>query len=68
MAENRGFDVSLVRDATATFNRTLDDEEFDPKTVHRTVLAHLNGEFATIARTGVLIDSGGFAQESSSNR
>ena len=51
MAENRGFGVTLVRDATATFDRTLDGERFDPATVHRTALVHLDGEFATVART-----------------
>ncbi|EMA45197.1 cysteine hydrolase family protein [Halococcus saccharolyticus] len=57
MAENRGFDVSLVRDATATFDRTLDDEAFDAETVHRTALAHLDGEFATIVSTDEIVDT-----------
>ena len=47
-AENRGYDVRLVADATATFDRTLDGERFEPDTVHRTALAHLDGEFATV--------------------
>ena len=59
MAENRGFDVSVVRDATATFARTLDGETFDPETVHRTALAHLQGEFAAIVSTAELIDAAG---------
>ena len=56
MAENRGFDVRLVADATATFGRTFDGEHFDAETVHRTALAHLEGEFAEIVRTADLLD------------
>lgn len=55
MAENRRFDVLLVRDATATFDRTLDGEAFDAETVHRTALAHLDGEFATIVSTDEIV-------------
>lgn len=57
MAGNRGFEVYLVDDATATFDRTLDGEAFDPDTVHRTALAHLIGEFATIVGTRDVIDA-----------
>ena len=57
MAENRGYSVAVVRDATATFDRQLDGERFDAETVHRTALAHLNGEFATIATTDGIIDT-----------
>jgi len=57
MAENRGFDAALVRDATATFDRSLDGETFGPETVHRTALAHLNGEFATIVATDAVVDA-----------
>lgn len=56
MAENRGFDVFLVRDATATFDRTLDGERFPASLVHRTALAHLDGEFATITRAADVLD------------
>jgi nicotinamidase-related amidase len=49
LAENLGFAAVVVRDATAAFNRTLDDEQFDAQTVHRTALAHLAGEFAAVA-------------------
>ena len=55
MAENRGFDVRLVADATATFDRTFDGERFDAETVHRTALAHLDGEFADVVRTADLL-------------
>jgi len=51
MAENRGFEVYVVEDATATFARTLDGESFEAAIVHRTALAHLNDEFATIVST-----------------
>jgi len=51
MAENRGFDVTVVSDATATFERALDGERFDAALVHRTALAQLAGEFATIETT-----------------
>ncbi|QHS16662.1 cysteine hydrolase [haloarchaeon 3A1-DGR] len=56
MAENRGFEVTVVRDATASFDRELggerfDEERFDADLVHRSALAHLAGEFARIETT-----------------
>ncbi|WP_049929858.1 cysteine hydrolase family protein [Halosimplex carlsbadense] len=76
MAENRGFDVTVVRDATATFDRSLggvsgseatggssdernesDGESFDADLVHRTALAHLDGEFASIRSSDELVDA-----------
>ncbi|WP_222917091.1 cysteine hydrolase family protein [Natrinema sp. SYSU A 869] len=51
MAENLGFDPIIVGDATATFARSVDGETFDAETVHRTALAHLEGEFAEVAMT-----------------
>lgn len=48
LAENYGFDVVVVSDATATFERELDGQRFDAETVHRTALLHLAGEFATV--------------------
>ena len=48
MADNRGFDATLVRDATATFDRRFDGERLPATEVHRTALAHLSGEFATV--------------------
>lgn len=56
MAENRGYDVKLVRDATATFDRHLDGGTFDAETIHRTALAQLSGEFARIVTTDEAID------------
>ncbi|MFA9417089.1 cysteine hydrolase family protein [Natrinema sp. HArc-T2] len=55
MAENLGFDPIVVRDATATFERSLDGETFDAETVHCTALAQLAGEFAEIATTAQLL-------------
>lgn len=48
MAENRGYEVFLVRDATATFDRSFDGDRIDAATSHRIALAHLDGEFATV--------------------
>lgn len=49
MAENRGYEVYLVADATATHEReTPDGDRIDPETSHRVALAHLDGEFATV--------------------
>jgi nicotinamidase-related amidase len=59
MAENRGFEVVVVRDATATHDRSLDGERMDPDTVHRTALAHLSGEFATVATTAAVREHAG---------
>jgi nicotinamidase-related amidase len=51
MAENRGFEVFVVSDATATFDRDLYGERFEASTVHRTALSQLRGEFATVLPT-----------------
>ncbi|WP_440770571.1 cysteine hydrolase family protein [Natronorubrum sp. DTA28] len=56
MAENLGFDPIVVADATATFDRRFDGEAFDAETVHRIALAHLEGEFADVVRTGELVE------------
>ncbi len=55
MAENLGFAPIVVSDATATFERAFDGETFDAETVHRTALAHLEGEFADVATTAELL-------------
>jgi nicotinamidase-related amidase len=57
MAENRGYDVVVVDDATATFDRTLGEDHFDAATVHRTALAQLAGEFARIERTAAVLQA-----------
>ena len=56
MAENRGFEVVVVSDGTATFERRLGDTEFDAEHTHRSALSHLNGEFATIESTDTLVE------------
>jgi nicotinamidase-related amidase len=48
MAENRGYEVLLVADATATFDREFDGETMPAEAVHRSALAHLDGEFARV--------------------
>lgn len=57
MAENLGFDVIVAADATATFDREFDGERFDAETIHRTALAQLEGEFATVATSAELLAS-----------
>lgn len=59
MAENLGFDVVVARDATATFDRTFDGGTIPAAEVHRTALAHLDGEFARILRTRELLPGRG---------
>ena len=40
MAGNFGYDVQLISDATATFDRMgLNGEKFDAETIHQTALA-----------------------------
>lgn len=56
MAENRGFDVVVVSDATATHSRRLEGERFDPSTIHRTALAQLDREFAAILSADAVRD------------
>jgi Amidases related to nicotinamidase len=55
-AENLGYDTSLARDATATHDRELDGDLLPASEVHRTALAHLDGEFATVTTTADLLD------------
>lgn len=57
MGENRGYDVTLVANACATFECYYDGERIDPETVHRTALAHLDGEFATVTTTAAVVES-----------
>ncbi|CCQ37180.1 isochorismatase family protein [Natronomonas moolapensis 8.8.11] len=51
MAQNRGFGVVVVADATATFPRSVGDDRFDAGVTHRTALSQLDGEFATVLTT-----------------
>lgn len=49
MAGNFGYNVYLVSDATATFNKKgLNGEEFSVELIHQTALASLNEEFAQV--------------------
>ena len=49
MAGNFGFEVFLVADASATFDRKgVNGEVFPAELVHQTALASLNEEFATV--------------------
>lgn len=49
MAENLGFKVRLVSDATATFDRTGDDgTQYLASDIHKIHLASLNGEFCAV--------------------
>jgi nicotinamidase-related amidase len=55
MAGNFGFDVFLVADATATFNKKgLDGQHYAAELIHQTALASLNEEFAKIVTTDFL--------------
>lgn len=56
MAENLGYAPVVVSDATATFDRTgPGGEHFDAETIHRTALAQLDGEFATITDSDAVL-------------
>jgi nicotinamidase-related amidase len=55
MAENLGFDVYLVADATVTFDREFDGTRYAAEQNHRLALAQLSGEFATIVETVTLL-------------
>ncbi|MDC7998149.1 cysteine hydrolase family protein [Gilvibacter sediminis] len=49
MAANLGFEVTLIEDATATFDKTdRNGKHYDAQLLHETALASLDGEFAQI--------------------
>jgi nicotinamidase-related amidase len=55
MAGNLGFTTYVVNDATATFDKTSENgETFPAELIHKTALASLHGEFATVLSTGQL--------------
>ena len=60
MAANLGFDVTVVGDGTATFERRgPDGEHHSADVMHRVALASLHGEFATVrSAADVLADMG----------
>jgi nicotinamidase-related amidase len=58
MAGNLGYNTWLVSDATATFNKKgLDGQNYSAELIHKTSLASLNKEFATIVTTDFIKQS-----------
>lgn len=56
MAGNYGFEVFLISDALATFDKKgLDGKIFDADLIHETALASLNDEFASVIYSDELI-------------
>lgn len=55
MAGNLGFDVVLVSDATATFDREFEGRHLSAEEIHRVHLASLNGEFAAVQDTAQVL-------------
>lgn len=52
MAGNLGFETYVVSDATATFDKVdVNGERYPADLIHRTALASLHGEFATVVTT-----------------
>jgi nicotinamidase-related amidase len=57
MAGNLGFNVTLVSDATATFDRKGEDGiHYSADQIHKIHLASLNGEFCTVLTTGEVLN------------
>lgn len=58
MAANLGFSVIVPADAAATFDRTAyDGNVFLAEEIHRTALASLHGEFATVVLSESLLEA-----------
>jgi nicotinamidase-related amidase len=57
MGANYGFNVTVVADATATFDREYNGKKFGAELIHQTALASLQGEFATIVNTRELLNT-----------
>jgi nicotinamidase-related amidase len=55
MAENLGFEVYLIGDASFTFDRDFDGTRYAAEQNHRLALAQLSGEFATVVETATLL-------------
>jgi nicotinamidase-related amidase len=63
MAGNLGFEVMVVDDATATFDRTgPDGVRYPAQQMHRVELASLHREFAEVVNAGGLLERFGLAQ------
>ncbi|MBS7232176.1 cysteine hydrolase [Flavobacterium psychroterrae] len=57
MAGNLGYEVYLIADATATFDRIgINGEKFDSELVHQISLASLHNEFAQVIDTKTLLE------------
>ena len=60
MAANLGFDVTVVVDATASFDRRAPDgSHLSGELMHQAALASLQGEFAAVVRSGALLSREG---------
>ncbi|TVQ11097.1 MAG: cysteine hydrolase [Leptolyngbya sp. DLM2.Bin27] len=58
MAANLGFEVTLVADATATFERQgHDGSHYSAETMHNINLASLSGEFCAVRSTHQVLDA-----------
>jgi nicotinamidase-related amidase len=58
MAANLGFTVTVVEDATATFERRgPDGTHYSAELMHRAALASLHGEFATVQSAQEILDA-----------
>ena len=69
MAGNLGFTVTVVEDATATFERQGPDGDlYSADLVHRVSLASLHREFATIRSARDILEAAGTEPDSGANR
>ena len=58
MAANLGFEVTLIEDATATFDKVdRNGKRYDAQLIHETAIASLDGEFALIQTLEDFLDS-----------
>ena len=55
MAANLGFTVTLVEDATATFDREYNGRFYSADEIHQINLASLHGEFCTVRATATIL-------------
>lgn len=55
MAGNLGFEVNVVEDATATFNREFRGTHYPAQLIHEAALASLHDEFAKVVATADLL-------------
>ncbi|MBC7882280.1 MAG: cysteine hydrolase [Anaerolineae bacterium] len=55
MAGNLGFEVNVVEDAVATFDREFRGKHYPAQLIHETALASLDGEFAKVLAAADLL-------------